>query len=268
MTAQQKLKQKVDNGLHVCVGLDTDAKKIPRYLHTHKNPILEFNRIIIENTFKQASAYKINFAFYEKDGERGFENIANTLEMIPEDILTIADAKRGDISNTAKMYAQSIFDHFNSDAVTLNPYMGFDSLSPFLEYPDKLNFILSLTSNSGSSDFEKQKLTEGKFLYQKVIEKVNEWNIKNNCGLVFGATNLYELSENISSFNQMPILLPGIGTQGGDLKEIVTVFHKSNNKNFLVNVSRALIYADSSENFGNAVSQTIKDYNSIIASLT
>jgi orotidine-5'-phosphate decarboxylase len=264
MNAINKLNKKFDKGSHICVGLDTDIKKIPQSLLSCKNPILEFNKIIIESTFMHAASYKINFAFYELYGSKGFDDISQTLELIPDDVLTIADAKRGDIGNTSQMYAQSIFNHFNFDAVTLHPYMGFDSLSPFLEYADKLNFILALTSNEGAKDFEKLKLANNKYLYQHLIETVNLWNRKNNCGIVFGATNLNELEENIQSFSSMPVLLPGVGAQGGSLEDVAKTFSSHKNKNYLVNISRALLYIDNSDNFGNSVSKAIKDLNSTI----
>ena len=267
MTAQEKLLGKTSNGFHICVGLDSDIKKIPRHLLNHPNPVLEFNKIIIENTYQKAAAYKINFAFYEKDGSQGFETIHRTLELIPKDVLTIADAKRGDIGNTSQMYAHSIYDHFHFDAITLHPYMGFDSVSPFLEYKNKLNFILALTSNSGSSDFEKQKLETGKFLYQFVIEKVNEWNKDQNCGIVFGATNIDELNANIDSFHNLQILLPGVGAQGGSLEEVAKTFSNKRNMNFLINISRALIYSDDSENFELKVTQTIREFNFALHSI-
>jgi orotidine-5'-phosphate decarboxylase len=264
MSALQKLQNKFKEGFHICVGLDTDIKKIPEFLLSAKNPILEFNKIIIENTAAQAASYKINFAFYEVNGSKGFDNIAQTLELIPKDVLTIADAKRGDIGNTSQMYAQSIYDHFQFDASTLHPYMGFDSLSPFIDYPDKLNFILALTSNDGAKDFEKLKLLGDKFLYQQVIEKVKEWNVKSNCGIVFGATKLTELEENIGSFSSMPVLLPGVGAQGGSLEDVVKTFHSHNKDSYLVNISRALLYIDNSPNLGSSVSKAIKDFNSTI----
>ncbi len=267
MTARDKIDSKTSAGFHICVGLDTDITKIPQHLLKHSNPILEFNKIIVENTYREAAAYKINFAFYEKDGSQGFETIHQTLELIPKDVLTIADAKRGDIGNTSQMYAQSIYDHFHFDAITLHPYMGFDSLSPFLEYKNKLNFILALTSNSGSSDFEKQKLETGKFLYQFVIEKVNEWNKDQNCGIVFGATNIDELNANIDSFRNLPILLPGVGAQGGSLEEVAKAFSNKRNMNYIINISRALIYFDNTENFGIAINKTIKQYNSTLHSI-
>ena len=141
------------------------------------------------------------------------------------------------------------------------------SLSPFLEYKSKLNFILALTSNSGSADFEKQKLATGKYLYQYVIEKVNEWNQNKNCGIVFGATNIDELNANIDSFGNLPILLPGVGAQGGSLEEVVKTFSHKKNPNFLINISRALIYPDSPEKFEIKVLQTIKEYNSAVHSI-
>ncbi|MDQ7816988.1 MAG: orotidine-5'-phosphate decarboxylase [Melioribacteraceae bacterium] len=262
MTAQQKLKNKIENGLHLCVGLDTDITKIPKHLFSSDNPVTEFNKIIIENTYEHAAAYKINFAFYEKDGSKGLDNILETLTFFPsKDPLLIADAKRGDIGNTSQMYAKSVFEHFGFDAVTLHPYMGFDSLEPFLNYSDKINFILALTSNPGSNDFEKLKLEDGQYLYQKVIKSIKEWNKKNNCGIVFGATNLSELQSNIKDFGEMPVLLPGFGSQGGNLEEVVRTFYSNNNNNFIINVSRALIYCNGSPGFGKNVSDSIQQLN-------
>lgn len=267
MTASEKFYSLVNDGKHVCVGLDTDIKKIPPHLLKTDNPIVEFNKIVIENTIDGAAAYKINFAFYEKDGTKGFENLHKTLKMIPQNILTIADAKRGDIGNTSEMYAQSIFDHFKFDSVTLHPYMGYDSIVPFIKYHDKLNFILALTSNKSSADFEKLKLYDGRYLYQTVIQKVNEWNTNRNCGIVFGATNPLELKENIESFGDLAILLPGIGAQGGSLEDVVSTFRASSNNNYLINVSRALLYCDSSPEFGGVINRTLVELNSSIRTI-
>lgn len=262
VTAQEKLKSKIANGLHVCVGLDTDITKIPKHLLKNKNPVTEFNKIIIENTFEHAAAYKINYAFYEKDGSKGLDNISETLTLFPtKDHLIIADAKRGDIGNTSQMYAKSVFEHFGFDAVTLHPYMGFDSLEPFLNYSDKINFVLALTSNPGSNDFEKLVLGDGQYLYQRVIKTIREWNKKKNCGIVFGATNLSELQTNIKDFGDLPLLLPGVGSQGGNLEEVVKTFYSNNNHNFIINVSRALIYCSDSQDFGRYVSDSIQQYN-------
>jgi orotidine-5'-phosphate decarboxylase len=264
MTALEKLLKKMNDDFHVCVGLDTDIEKIPNHLRSQENGILEFNKIVIENTYKTAAAYKINFAFYEKYGSKGWDIISKTLELIPKDILTIADAKRGDIGNTSKMYAQSIFEYLNFDSITLHPYMGFDSLNPFLEFNSKLNFILALTSNPGSADFEKQKLENGNYLYQEVLGKIQTWNRSNNCGIVFGATNADELKFNISAFGKLPVLLPGVGAQGGSLEEVVKIFYSNGNNNFLINVSRALLYADSSTSLGQTMTRIMTEYNSTI----
>jgi len=268
MKAQQKLKLKTDNGYHICVGLDSDINKIPDHIKNNDNPVLNFNKSIIDATSEQAAAYKINFAFYENLGIKGIKILEETINYIPNEILIIADAKRGDIGNTSKKYAESIFEHFKCDSVTLHPYMGFDSIEPFLAYEDKISFVLGLTSNQGSQDFEKQKLENGNYLYQEVISKTNEWNINNNCGLVFGATNLGELQNNILSFHNMPILLPGVGAQGGSLEDVVNTFHSYGKQNYLINISRGLIYADVSDDFKNKIKAKIINYNKAIQQIT
>ena len=261
MTASEKLQLKFKKNLHICVGLDSDIKKIPKHLSRYVDPLFEFNKQIIEASKDIAAAYKINLAFYESRGISGIRTLEKTLKIIPSDVLIIGDAKRGDIGNTSKMYAASLFDHFGFDASTLHPYMGEDSVQPFLEYSDKLNFILVLTSNPSNIDFEKQELKNGKFLYQEVLEKVLEWNSSKNCGAVFGATNLEELKMNLPQLKELPVLLPGIGAQGGSLEEVVNVFHETQSNNFLINVSRALIYADSTENFVETTRSVLIGYN-------
>ena len=261
MTAQEKLLNRINKGLHICVGLDSDINKIPLHLRKEKDAILQFNRNVIDATAVEAAAYKINFAFYENWGTEGFRTLEKTISYIPNDILIIADAKRGDIGNTSQKYAESIFDHFKCDSITLHPYMGSDSVQPFLDYHGKISFILCLTSNPSAHDFEKQKLENGSYLYQEVMNKVNSWNSKNNCGLVFGATNPNELKENIDSFNNMPILLPGVGAQGGSLEEVVQIFLDKNKPNYLVNISRGLIYADDTQNFESVIRERMKSYN-------
>ena len=264
MNAQEKLKNKLDKGLHICVGLDTDKNKIPNHLSSDKHGVLEFNKAIIEETNEFSAAYKINFAFYEESGAEGMEMLTKTLEYIPDDILVIGDAKRGDIGNTSKMYAKSLFDHFNLDASTLSPYMGEDSLKPFLDYSDKLHFILALTSNPGSHDFEKLEITSGKKLYQEVIQKVNEWNTFKNCGIVFGATNLDELIANIDEFGDLFVLLPGVGAQGGDLEGIVKTVSQFGSLRVRRSLTAAALYADDSENYAEKSKQVLLDYNRII----
>lgn len=261
MTAQEKLRSKNDDGKFVCVGLDSDINKVPDHLKSEKNPILTFNKKLIEATHSETAAYKLNFAFYEKEGLEGIKTLKETIEFIPKEILIIGDAKRGDIGNTSKMYASSLFEYFKVDASTLHAYMGEDSISPFLEYEEKLNFILALTSNPGSQDFEKLKLENGNYLFQEVIKKVQSWNENKNCGIVFGATNETELDENIELINDLPVLLPGIGAQGGDLNSVVNTFKNSGRKDFLINVSRGIIYKSREKDFDQAAADELEKLN-------
>jgi orotidine-5'-phosphate decarboxylase len=264
MNALEKLVNQNKDDKFICVGLDTDFEKLPLHIKSAANPVLSFNKAIIDSTSKYCAAYKINFAFYEKDGEEGLKILLETISYIPSNILIIADAKRGDIGNTSRMYAKSVFEHYNCDAVTLNPLMGGDSLKPFLDYSDKLNFILTLTSNKGANDFEKLKLSNGNLLYQQIIEKAKKWNLNKNCGIVFGATNSKELKENINSFGALPVLLPGIGAQGGSLEDVVNSFISANRKSFLINVSRGIIYKSSGEDFAEIASGEILRLNNEI----
>ena len=266
MTAFEKLRAQNSNGRFIAVGLDSDINKIPQHLKTFANPVLEFNKLIIEATKDLAAAYKINFAFYEAEGKSGIENIEKTLSFIPSNVLTIADGKRGDIGNTSEMYAKAIYDRLKFDSATLNPYMGEDSLKPFLNYKDKLNFILVLTSNPGSNDFQKSELKKGGFLYQSVIHKVISWNALKNCGIVFGATNPDELKINIESFGDLPVLIPGIGAQGGELEKIAGILGRFKNINFLVNVSRGILYKNNSSEFDLAAREELLKLNNLIKS--
>jgi orotidine-5'-phosphate decarboxylase len=264
MNALEKLVNRNNDGKFICVGLDTDSDKLPLHIKSSHNPALIFNKAIIDSTSEYCAAYKINFAFYEKDGEEGLKILLETIRYIPSNILIIADAKRGDIGNTSRMYAKSVFGHYNCDAVTLNPLMGRDSLEPFLDYKDKLNFILALTSNKGANDFEKLKLSNQMLLYQQIIEKVKDWNLNNNCGIVFGATNSKELKENIISFESLPVLLPGIGAQGGSLEDVINAFKIAKRKSFLINVSRGIIYKSSAEDFAEKAGEEIRRLNTEI----
>ncbi len=267
MNALEKLEKKNNEGKFICVGLDTDINKIPDHIKIDLNPVVSFNKAIIEATRDNAAAYKINFAFYEKDGAAGITNLGKTLSSIPEDILVIADAKRGDIGNTSKMYAKSIFESLSFDASTLNPLMGKDSIVPFLDYDEKLHFILALTSNPGANDFEKLQLSDGTFLFQKIISKVIEWNEKKNCGIVFGATNADELRENIKLFADLPVLLPGIGAQGGSLQDVIESFKTIKRKNYLINVSRGIIYKSNGDDFDRQAANELENLNSQISEI-
>jgi len=265
MNAFQKLSAANKSGKFICVGLDTDPKKLPEHLLSSENPVVEFNKKIIEATKDSAAAYKLNLAFYESEGIKGLNNLEETLSLIPDDVLTIADGKRGDIGNTSAMYARSIFDHFKFDASTLNPYMGKDSLEPFLSYSDRLNFILVLTSNPGSADFQKLQLKSGEMLYQNVIKNIHSWNKSYNCGIVFGATNFSDLSENLSLIGDLPLLIPGVGAQGGSLEEITKLLFSNKKYSFLINVSRGIIQKSVGEDFAEAANVELQNLNEVVA---
>ena len=267
MSTTEKLRSINKSGKFICVGLDTDPKKIPHHLSGSKKPVIEFNKKIIEFTKDLAAAYKLNLAFYESEGTVGLENLEETLSFIPGNVLTIADGKRGDIGNTSKMYAQSIFDHFKFDSATLNPYMGKDSLEPFLDYQNKLNFILVLTSNPSSSDFQKQRLDSGIYLYQEVLKKIHEWNTAENCGIVFGATNLSELKDNMKNIGDLPLLIPGVGAQGGNLLDTAGALFANNKNSFLINVSRGIIQKSSGEDFADAARNELIGLNDKISKI-
>jgi orotidine-5'-phosphate decarboxylase len=252
MTFYEKLRsiQHSGNSL-LCVGLDSDISKIPKHLLQFENPILEFNKRIIEATKDLVCAYKLNLAFYEALGERGWSTIKNTLAAIPSDIVTIGDAKRGDIGNTAEMYAKSLYDDFGFNASTVNPYMGFDSVEPFIRNAEHGAFILALTSNAGAKDFEYLKSKE-KLLYEHVIAKVKKWNVNNNCGLVVGATRPREMQRVRKLVPNMPLLIPGVGAQGGELVAAVRYGCDKNGEVAVINSSRGIIYASGGEDFADA----------------
>ena len=235
----------------LCIGLDVDINNIPEHLRTDENPVLEFNRQIIEATHDLVCAYKPNLAFYEAMGERGIEVLRETLKLIPKSVLTIGDGKRGDIGNTAERYANSLFNDFGFDSATVNPYMGLDSIEPFLANPEKGVFILALTSNPGSKDFQRLKVGT-KPLYEKVVHTVKKWNRKQNIGLVVGATHPKELQRIRKIVPDMPILIPGIGKQGGDLKSAIRYGCDKHGQLAVINASRSIIYASPGRDFAEA----------------
>ncbi len=265
MTAQQKLNMKIAEQKHICVGLDTDYAKLPESVKGEKYPQFEFNKRIIDSTYKEAACYKVNLAFYEARGIAGLEELEKTMEYMPDDMFVIGDAKRGDIGNTSRMYAESLFDHFRFDASTLHPYMGIDSLDPFFKYEDKIHFVLVLTSNPGSADFEKLVLNDGTMLFEKVLAKLHEWNSSKNIGLVFGATNPEELKENMVKIGDLPVLLPGIGAQKGNLEEILGLFSDISKTNFIINVSRGIIFSGLDDDFGKSAEIALNSYNKKIS---
>ena len=226
----------------LCVGLDSDPDKIPAVFSRYKSPVLEFNRAIIRATSDVAVAYKINTAFYESRGISGLKDMEKTIFDIPDAILTIADAKRADIGNTSKKYAQAFFEHWPFDSVTVAPYMGFDSLEPFFAYEDKLVFVLCLTSNGGSVDFEEQPMQTGKPLYCSVLNKVATWSRNENGGVVVGATKSELLGKIRCEAPNLFLLIPGVGAQGGSLEEAVELGVDGNRQSAVINISRSLIY--------------------------
>ena len=252
MTFTQKLREvQLQQNSLLCIGLDVDLEKIPEHLKLSTNPILEFNRQIIEATHDLVCAYKLNLAFYEAMGERGLTTLRETLRLIPKSVLTIGDGKRGDIGNTAERYAKMLFDDFGFDSVTVNPYMGYDSVEPFLKNPEKGVFLLSLTSNPGSKDFQRLKIN-GKPLYEKVVRTAKKWNTNKNIGLVVGATHPRELKAIRKIVSEMPLLIPGIGKQGGDLKSAVRDGCDKNGQLAIINASRSILYASSRKDFAEA----------------
>jgi len=244
----------------LCIGLDCDIRKIPPFLLDEEDPLLIFNREIIEATADLAIAYKPNIAFYETLGSTGWQLLEKTLQYLPGDCLVIADAKRGDIGNSTNKYAELYFHTYSFDAITLSPYMGFDSIQPFLEYDDKASFILCLTSNAGSHDFQYLNI-ESEPLYLKIARKVSEWNLRHgNCGIVVGATH----PENLSSIREvaphLPFLIPGIGIQGGNLQ--LTVQYGTDEKGLgaIISISRSIIYASAEKDFAQAARDIALSY--------
>ena len=231
----------------LCVGLDVDLDKIPKHLHKHEDPIFEFSKAIIDSTSPFAIAYKPNLAFFESYGLKGWnslEKIINYINSNYPEIFTIADAKRGDIGNTSSKYARTFFETLNFDSITVNPYMGRDSIEPFLDYDNKYTILLSLTSNSGSSDFQFQ-LDNGKPLYLSVIKKSLSWKNKENLMYVIGATKAESLKEVREIIPNSFLLVPGIGAQGGSLSDVCR-FGLNENCGLIVNSSRQIIYSDNS----------------------
>jgi len=223
---------------HLIVGLDTDVKKIPQFLLSFENPAAEFNRIVIEATKDLVCGYKLNIAFYEKEGESGWKTLKQTLTNIPETLITIADAKRGDIENTSELYAQSFFDNLNFDAITIHPYMGEDSVMPFIKRKNKYVFLLALTSNFGSKDFQFLRVGQ-KPLWEVVIEKAMEWNSQ-KIGFVIGANHVRELEKTTKKYPETIILVPGIGAQKNSLEKTISAIYHSL---FVINQSRSIIYS-------------------------
>lgn len=248
MTRAQLFENIRKKGSYLCVGLDTDLSKIPKHLLGSEDPIFEFNKQIIDATHEYAVAFKPNIAFYEALGPKGWVSLERTLDYIPQDIFTIADAKRGDIGNTSALYAKAFFENMDFDSVTVAPYMGEDSVKPFL-YKDKWVILLAHTSNPGSSDFQlMESVVSGRKLYEEVILKSKQWASADQLMYVVGATQ----AEKIESIRELApehfFLVPGIGAQGGDL-QLVSKYGMNKHCGLLVNAARSIIYASDGHDF-------------------
>ncbi len=254
MTRKQLIKEIFSKRTYLCVGLDTDINKIPKHLQSHPEGVFEFNKQIIDATKDLCIAYKLNTAFYEAMGLQGWETMEKTVNYIPSTHFKIADAKRGDVGNTSSQYAKAFFETMNFDAITVVPYMGEDSIKPFLEYKDKWTIVLGLTSNKGSADFQQKKFND-EYLYETVLKKVSAWGNKENLMFVIGATKSDEIFFVRKIIPDNFLLVPGVGFQGGSLDE-VSKAGLTKDCGLLVNVSRAIIYAGENENFAD-IARTI-----------
>ncbi len=258
MTRHQLVEQIREKQSYLCVGLDTDSTKIPKHLLAEPDPVFAFNKAIIDATKDLCVSYKINTAFYEALGVKGWQTMEKTVHYIGNEHFKIADAKRGDIGNTSDQYAKAFFEAMPFDAITVAPYMGEDSVKPFLQYEGKWAIVLGLTSNKGANDFELQQAGDG-LLYEKVLQTVSGWGTPENLMFVVGATqadsfiNIRKLTPNHF------YLVPGVGAQGGSLKEISS---KAMNRDcgILVNASRAIIYASGGEDFAEQAREVAKEY--------
>ena len=258
MTRQQLVEQIQRKKSYLIVGLDTDITKIPRHLLAEADPVLAFNKAIIDATKDVCVGYKINTAFYEALGVKGWEAMEKTVNYIGDDHFKIADAKRGDIGNTSDQYAKAFFETLPFDSITVAPYMGEDSVKPFLQHTGKWAIVLGLTSNKGANDFELQQTGDG-MLYEKVLKTVSTWGTTENLMFVVGATQADEFINIRKIIPNHFLLVPGVGAQGGSLKEIS---EKAMNKDggILVNASRAIIYASGGEDFAEKARKVAKDY--------
>jgi orotidine-5'-phosphate decarboxylase len=251
---------------YLCVGLDTDIEKLPAHLPKNKEGVIAFNKAIIDATAPFCVSYKINTAFYESQGIQGWEAMEATLAHIPTTHFTIADAKRGDIGNTSAQYAKTFFEVLPFDAITVAPYMGKDSIDPFLAYQNKCTIVLGLTSNEGSKNFEQQKLASGQFLYESVLEQVASWGTADQLMFVVGATKAEDFTGIRKIIPNHFLLVPGVGAQGGSLSD-VTKYGKNKEVGLLVNASRAIIFASNGKDFAEKAALAASEYASEMKNL-
>jgi orotidine-5'-phosphate decarboxylase len=253
MTFKEKLlKAARTNKSRLCIGLDPDYDKMPVHIDKSIEGIRDFLISIIDSTREMVCAYKPNSAFYEQLGAPGMTLLKDIIDYIPDEIPVILDAKRGDIGNTSRMYARAAFEYLGADAITVNPYMGYDCVEPFLEYEDKGVFILCLTSNKSSEDFQKQELSNGGQLYRQVAETALTWNDNGNLCMVIGATKPEQLGElRKLAGEDIPILIPGVGAQGGDLESSFKNGANSSGELAIINVSRSVLYASGDKDYAD-----------------
>ncbi|MEM9329356.1 MAG: orotidine-5'-phosphate decarboxylase [Bacteroidota bacterium] len=258
MTRHQLFDKIKEKESFLCVGLDPDLSKLPKHLLKAADPIFEFNKVIIDATAEFAVAYKPNIAFYEAHGTKGWEALEKTMDYMPKGLFTIADAKRADIGNTSSMYARAFFEQMDFDAITVAPYMGQDSIEPFLQYDRKWVILLAATSNVGSLDFQ-ELLVDGSSekLYERVIRKSQHWGNPNNLMYVMGATRVESLINIRVTVPEHFLLIPGVGAQGGDLAAVCK-YGMNKQCGLLVNSSRGIIYASNGEDFAEAAGTEAK----------
>ena len=251
----------------LCVGLDTDPALIPACLRNEPDPVLAFHKAIVEATADLCIAYKPNLAFFEAMGPAGMECFARTVECLPYEALCIADAKRGDIGNTADRYAHAFYDVYGVDAVTLHAYMGRDSVQPFLGRPGKWAVVLGLTSNSGAADFQEKTAADGRPFYRHMVDAALSWGSHEDTMLVVGATRPAALAALRADFPQHFFLVPGIGAQGGDLEAVIRAGCTSHN-NLIINASRSILYASSGSDFAEKAREAAQDLSKKMADLS
>jgi len=257
MNREELIAQIFEKKSFLCVGLDPDINKIPSFLLEFEDPVFEFNKRIIDATKEHCVAYKPNIAFYECLGPKGWISLKKTIDYIPKKMFLIADAKRGDIDNTSLKYAETFFKTYDFDAITVAPYMGEDSVSPFLTISNKWVIVLGLTSNFGSSSFQQLTLENGKKLFEYVLEKTATWGDYSNMMFVVGATNENQFSLIRKKIPKHFLLVPGVGTQGGDLHKVIQ-YGKNKDVGLLINSSRGVIYASNDEFFEERASEEAK----------
>ncbi|MCB0395841.1 MAG: orotidine-5'-phosphate decarboxylase [Flavobacteriales bacterium] len=265
MTRKELVKQIRSKRSFLCVGLDPDLEKMPRHLLIEPDPLFAFNKAVIDATLPYAVAYKPNLAFYEAHGKKGWESLRKTVEYLPKDVMTIADAKRGDIGNTSGLYARAFFEEMPFHAITVAPYMGEDSVRPFLEYDNKWVILLALTSNKGADDFQHLKV-DGIPLYKKVLKASSAWGTADNMMYVVGATQAAYLEEIRREIPDHFLLVPGVGAQGGSLDEVAR-YGMNKDVGLLVNSSRSILYAGKGEDFAEKSAEEARRMQTEMAAL-